>query len=548
MADWLSSLLAGLGSGAESLGASMSEREKRDAAAKQRNMELSNELSMKMAEYGLSPDVNLPTTAAVQGIGNVRMPTPDPLTSFAKQISLGQGTGKNMVASPRFDVFNGTEAATGDMSDAATNADMSGAGMRGPVSAYGAPTMPRTKLGMEAAVPDVQAQLGAPPMTTGAGDENLPRMSLIDPTTGQSTRYKRDITQSLPYLSMQAQAKANEEREQVKQDAEGRRLLGAAQEKEAQDARKNAAKSESLWQSLAAITGGKHPLLAIKDRSKITSDALEAAYKGALDVNTKAAEYHAPAVKYQIVKDDKSGKYYRIAVDGPPGEVGATFVRTATGGGKASQGAQSSLLNMLHLNEGLEAVENDPNKTMTAGQTAYEAANYGFRKTMSDPGNKSLLMPGLQAAVMNKAVKPDEVLQTYISGGRGMGEDVSQALKGRTSNDRVIRDIVTLTLGPSDWSNTIKRAQVQGRRKDLIGMSALAYPEQFANLPENYRKIVQGYIDGVSPEIASEITANRGMSYAPPPTATAPRTRLERAPTGDKILQKYELEPPRGRP
>lgn len=95
------------------------------------------------------------------------------------------------------------------------------------------------------------------------------------------------------------------------------------------------------------------------------------------------------------VKDDKTGEYYRINVAGPEGEVGATFLRPATSGGKASQGAQSSLLNMLHLNEGLEAVENDPNKKMTVGQSAYEAANYGFRKAMGDPSNKSLLMPGI---------------------------------------------------------------------------------------------------------------------------------------------------------
>lgn len=182
MADWLSSLLAGLGSGAESLGASMSEREKRDAAAKQRAFELAMQQADKNAELGITDIApQLPTTAAVNGIGNLQMPTPDPLTSFAKQISLGQGTGKNMVASPRFDVFNGTEAATGDMSDAATNADMSGAGMRGPVSAYGAPTMPRTKLGMEAGVPDVQAQLSAPPMTTGGVNEGESTVMQYDP-------------------------------------------------------------------------------------------------------------------------------------------------------------------------------------------------------------------------------------------------------------------------------------------------------------------------------------------------------------------------------
>ena len=105
--------------------------------------------------------------------------------------------------------------------------------------------MPRTKLGMEAGVPDVQAQLGAPPMTTGAGDENLPRMSLIDPTTGQSTRYKRDITQSLPYLQMQATTKANEERDAARQEAQGVREAAAQAVKNADTLREQAAAKEN---------------------------------------------------------------------------------------------------------------------------------------------------------------------------------------------------------------------------------------------------------------------------------------------------------------
>jgi hypothetical protein len=274
MADWVSSLLAGLGAGAESLGTSMTEREKRTAAAKQRNMELSNEMAMKMAEYGLSPDVNLPTSAAVQGIGNLRMTTPDPITSFAKNLSIGQDTGKTLAPSPRFDVFKGLEAATGDMSDAATNADMSGAGVRGLVSAYGAPTMPRTKLGMEAGVPDVQAQLGAPPMTTGAGDENLPRMSLIDPTTGQSTRYKRDITQSLPYLQMQATTKANEERDAARQEAQGVREAAAQAVKNAdtlrEQARAKQEKNRSDYEYIRIVDGKN--LIVQKAYNDLTSD------------------------------------------------------------------------------------------------------------------------------------------------------------------------------------------------------------------------------------------------------------------------------------
>jgi len=260
MADWVSSLLAGLGAGAESLGTSMTEREKRTAAAKQRNMELSNEMAMKMAEFGLSPDVNVPTSAAVQGIGNLRMTTPDPITSFAKNLSIGQDTGKSLAPSPRFDVFN---RASDDMSDAATNYDLSGTGILRPASDYGTPTMPRTKLGLAAQLPNVQAEVNAPPMTTGAGDENLPRMSLIDPVTGESTRYKRDITQSLPYLQMQATTKANEERDAARQQATYDREAALEREKNARTLKDKADAADDLARQSQVVLrafGSKDPL------------------------------------------------------------------------------------------------------------------------------------------------------------------------------------------------------------------------------------------------------------------------------------------------
>jgi len=279
MADWVSSLLAGLGAGAESLGTSMTERDKRTAAAKQRNMELSNEMAMKMAEFGMSPDVNLPTSAAVQGIGNLRMTTPDPITSFAKNLSIGQDTGKSLAPSPRFDVFSGTEAAPPiDLADPLQNhGKFKGLGpavSRGPVSAYGAPTMPRTKLGLAAQVPNVQAEVNAPPMTTGAGDENLPRMSLIDPVTGESTRYKRDITQSLPYLQMQATTKANEERDAARQEAQGVREAAALALKNAdtlrEQARAKQEKNRSDYEYIR-IVDGKNPIVQ-KAYNDLTSD------------------------------------------------------------------------------------------------------------------------------------------------------------------------------------------------------------------------------------------------------------------------------------
>jgi hypothetical protein len=66
MADWVSSLLAGLGAGAESLGTSMTEREKRTAAAKQRAFELAMQQADKNAELGITDIApRLPSDAAL---------------------------------------------------------------------------------------------------------------------------------------------------------------------------------------------------------------------------------------------------------------------------------------------------------------------------------------------------------------------------------------------------------------------------------------------------------------------------------------------------
>lgn len=511
MADWLSSLLAGLGSGAESLGTSMSEREKRDAAAKQRNMELANELSMKIAEYGLSPDVNLPTTAAVQGIGNVRMPTPDPLTSFAKQISLGQGTGKNMVASPRFDVFNGTEAATGDMSDAATNADMSGAGMRGPVSAYGAPTMPRTKLGMEAAVPDVQAQLGAPPMTTGAGDENLPRMSLIDPTTGQSTRYKRDITQSLPYLSMQAQTKANEEREQVKQDAEYKRQAALAQEQNARTLRDKAAAADDAQRQSQIVLqtyGSKNPL------SKRNYDTLTPAEQRSL-VTIADAEKNMYEKRSQI-EATAAGKSKSVWVMDPKDPTKTILVpeeeairqgygRAPTGGGagggKAAtlgQGALTPLDDMLTRIDEIEGHAKDLAEgkwKMTQGMQTREGSEFGITHGLiaGDLPWKQMATKAVNATVSTPYSATDyNRYQALMNSTRALGDDIAKVFKGRQNEEAVKREIALAMLTPSDYANPAVVKQKIDRLHHAAKLAALGSPLQAAAANQEQLRRITG--------------------------------------------------------
>ena len=146
MADWLSSLLAGLGSGAESLGTSMSEREKRDAAAKQRNIELAMQQADKNAELGITDIApRLPSEAALtkmsDTIGRIgALGKPQSMDMLSDQLGLRPAVGgqvqKFTTSSPDFSIGG----LTPDMSDAASNYEVSrtGASTLGP-----RPTSPR---------------------------------------------------------------------------------------------------------------------------------------------------------------------------------------------------------------------------------------------------------------------------------------------------------------------------------------------------------------------------------------------------------------------
>lgn len=397
MADWVSSLLAGLGAGAESLGTSMTEREKRNAAAKQRAFELAMQQADKNAELGITDIApRLPSEPALtkmsDTIGRIgALGKPQSMDMLSDQLGLRPAVGgqvqKFTTPSPDFSIGGPTP----DMSDAATNYEVSRTGaltfgprptsprfdnftdqtvvpaatpatggganasiakmlqpdmappapkttapvsaaeqdlidygkqvqanpkarqtlasvMKGKtpeeqavfmadrltagklpaarqvefdklkamgpkaylndvdirmtpdmgpplsmagsdtppaappstpfaapmaaeagprtVSALGAPTMPRTRLG---SIPDVQSQFGNVPGFTGVTPENASYVMQYDPLHPEAgpIRKRIDYKQGTDYLAMQAQTKANEEREQVKQDAEGRRLATA---------------------------------------------------------------------------------------------------------------------------------------------------------------------------------------------------------------------------------------------------------------------------------------------------------------------------------
>ena len=217
MADWLSSLLAGLGAGAESLGTSMSEREKRDAAAKQRAFELKmqqNENNLKLgitdeAPFAYDDDTSRKFAESGQRLNAWKTPSMDALSN---QLQLGY-TPKDSARPPiDFGIGKRLPDPPPDMSDAATNYEVSGTGAStfgsrpalagsdtlptappsdpsaapmapaaGPrtVSAPGAPTMPRTRLGDN--IPDVQSQLDAVRRFARATPESASYIYQYDP-------------------------------------------------------------------------------------------------------------------------------------------------------------------------------------------------------------------------------------------------------------------------------------------------------------------------------------------------------------------------------
>jgi hypothetical protein len=526
----------------------MSEREKRDAAAKQRNMELSNEMAMKMAEYGLSPDVTLPTAAAVKGIGNVQMPTSDPLTSFAKQISLGQGPGKNMIASPRFDVFNGTEAATGDMSDAATNADMSGAGMRGSVSAYGAPTMPRTKLGLAAQLPNVQTEINAPPMTTSAGDENLPRMSLIDPVTGQSTRYKRDITQSLPYLSMQAQTKANEERNAAQQQAIYEREAALEREKNARTLKDKADAADELQRQSQVVlqTYQSTNPLAKMDYDRMTP-AQQRSLKTIADAEVKMFEDNAKIRASAAARPEKSKSVWVMDPKDPtktilvPEEeaIRQGFSRAPTGGGSGSTGGSLASGMSLSANARLLAGMNEAQRA----KARMDAFEDDWLSKKVNPG----LFNNVTANIAQLSPKEHPVMSAFGQAGTQLSlqgarweqykrdaaliaraEQLISSRGGSESSVAANTSLASAVPG-AGYEESIKAARAS--REALFGeyggiMQALSTnPALRDKLIEGLEAAKRNEDNFKYSDVGKEVEKYRQSAPA------APRTRLERAPT-----------------
>ncbi len=228
--------------------------------------------------------------------------------------------------------------------------------------------------------------------------------------------------------------------------------------------------------------------------------------KGKITPFTPPQKETAP--KYQIIKDDATGKYSRVRVDGPEGPLGEAFVRP---GANTAQGAQTSLADLLRTHRSMKETEAPDDFAVTGADESQEALDYAKKHGMTKPNATTPLVTGA-SAIMNMVHPPSDAAITYLQNSRAFGEDASQAMKGRTNEERVLRDIANSRIDRMNAHLPGAKQAVQDRRANIIGMAALANPEQLKNLAPADRAEIERYMQGAggaSPAIPLAIPRRR---------------------------------------
>ena len=227
---------------------------------------------------------------------------------------------------------------------------------------------------------------------------------------------------------------------------------------------------------------------------------------------------------------DAAGKpiAYRVRKSGGPAEVVEGFQGKAAGkAGGVSAGALTSLPDLLRTHVAMSVNENDPKFALTPRGEMTEGAQYGVKHAEvkgQAPSFGSLAM-GTVGKLMGGVSNPE---QAYLQNSRAFGEDAANAWRGRTNEERVLRDITTGSLTSQNITNPTARSQVQERRQNVIAMTAIANPAQFDALPAAQKQVIQGYIQQLPPEKmvqAQQDAAGRGVvpqASASTPTADQP--------------------------
>ncbi len=238
------------------------------------------------------------------------------------------------------------------------------------------------------------------------------------------------------------------------------------------------------------------------------------ALAGQLKVQREA--YHAPPMMWEetssvgphgrVMLMDRSTGQRMEAPEGTPKQPG---------GAGTGQGALTSLPDLLRTHDAMSKDENDPQFEMTRAAQATEGGNYGVQHAFvkgTSPGVGNLVAAAA-GQVMGGA---SDRQVNYLKNARSWGEDVSQAWKGRTNEERVLRDVATGSIDPSTTNNPVVKASLQTRRENAIAMTALANPVQFDAMAPADKERVKGFMQRLTPE---QIAQARQAAQQAPQTA-----------------------------
>ncbi len=212
--------------------------------------------------------------------------------------------------------------------------------------------------------------------------------------------------------------------------------------------------------------------------------------KGTVRVIPGMAPYAAPqkdvAPRYQILKDDATGKYSRVRVDGPEGPLAETFTRSSTGGGTGSgQGAQAPLDDMMQRYAEIEQHGKDLGDKkfkFTNTNTTREALQFGqsYAQAEGKPAIGAQIGQGMMDMFgLAKGTSEDQrKYAALMASTRAFGDDAAKVFKGRQGFQNISLEVAQATLRPEDYGNPAIIAQKLNRMRHVVKLAALVAPGQ----------------------------------------------------------------------
>ncbi len=197
--------------------------------------------------------------------------------------------------------------------------------------------------------------------------------------------------------------------------------------------------------------------------------------------------YHAPQTDthYQIIKDDATGKYSRVKVEGPEGPLEETFTRP---GGGVNSGSQAPIGDLTQRYQEIKQHAEDlaaGKWQLTSAMQNREGLTYGIARESAKgnpPFGKQVLAGALDFAGGNLGVGADpnspdfQRFQALMNSQRAFGDDAAKVFKGRQNEESVLREIASNQLTPDDYKNPAVVQQKLDRMQHIIDLANAVMP------------------------------------------------------------------------